>query len=220
RCPSYLSILRLDLEALLRGRVEGDELCEVAGLGPVPISTARDLLGESILKLVVTKGDDVANVTHLGRGPKVAQKIALLWQSPCCSVEGCTRTRIEFDHREPWASTKHTKLDELDPLCSFHHHPETPRRLGARRRDRQTREGAARSSRPSQEPAEARHELTGWRVTTCAGPSRRSGRGSRSGRRKRRTATDASRRVPRRARPGSRRPAAKAVGRRRRRHGA
>ncbi|HEX4777833.1 MAG TPA: hypothetical protein VFW74_13735, partial [Acidimicrobiia bacterium] len=121
RCPSYLSILRLDHEALLRGSVEGDELCEIAGLGPVPVRTARALLGESILKLVLTKGEDVASVTHLGRGPKVAQKIALLWQSPCCSVEGCTRTRIEFDHREPWAKTKHTKLNELDALCTFHH---------------------------------------------------------------------------------------------------
>ncbi len=52
---------------------------------------------------------------------KIAQKIALLWQSPCCSVEGCTRTRIEFDHREPWARTKHTRLGELDCLCAFHH---------------------------------------------------------------------------------------------------
>jgi hypothetical protein len=121
RCPSYLSILRIDYEALLRGYVEGDELCEIAGLGPVPISTARGLLGEGVLKLVVTKGEDVVNVTHLGRGPKVAQKIALLWQSPCCSVEGCTRTRLEFDHREPWAKTKHTKLGELDGLCAFHH---------------------------------------------------------------------------------------------------
>jgi hypothetical protein len=121
RCPSHLSILRLDHEALLRGYVAGEELCEIAGLGPVPVRTARELLGESILKLVLTKGEDVANVTHLGRGPKIAQKIALLWQSPCCTAEGCTRTRIEFDHREPWAKTKHTKLDELDCLCAFHH---------------------------------------------------------------------------------------------------
>ena len=122
RCPSYLSILRLDYEALLRGYLAGDELCEIAGLGPVPVTTARTLLGDSILKLVLTKGEDVANVTHLGRGPKIAQKIALLWQSPCCSVDGCTRTRIEFDHREPRANTRHTRLDELDALCAFHHH--------------------------------------------------------------------------------------------------
>jgi BarA-like signal transduction histidine kinase len=40
--------------------------------------TARDLLGESIVKLVITNGVDVANVTHLGRGPTAAQRIALL----------------------------------------------------------------------------------------------------------------------------------------------
>ena len=45
----------------------------------------------------------------------------MLWQSPCCTAEGCTRTRIEFDHREPWAKTKHTRVDELDALCTFHH---------------------------------------------------------------------------------------------------
>ncbi|HEX7094558.1 MAG TPA: hypothetical protein VF183_01655, partial [Acidimicrobiales bacterium] len=121
RSPSYLSILRLDYQALLRGDTQDEERCEIAGLGPLPVRTARALLGESILKLVLTKGEDVVNVTHLGRGPKVAQKIALLWQSPCCTAEGCTRTRIEFDHREPWAKTKHTRVDELDALCAFHH---------------------------------------------------------------------------------------------------
>jgi hypothetical protein len=40
--------------------------------------TARDLLGESIVKLVITNGVDGADVTHLGRGPTAAQRIALL----------------------------------------------------------------------------------------------------------------------------------------------
>ena len=82
---------------------------------------ARDLLGEAIVKLVITDGVDVANVTHLGRGPTTAQKIALLWTNPRCSVQGCDRRRIEYDHQKPWADTKHTRLDELDPLCGFHH---------------------------------------------------------------------------------------------------
>ena len=60
----HRAILRLDLEALQRGRVEGDELCEIAGLGPIPIRTAMTLLGESTLHLVLTKGVDVAKVTH------------------------------------------------------------------------------------------------------------------------------------------------------------
>jgi hypothetical protein len=68
---------------LVRGRVEGDELCEINGVGAVSVQRARELLSESILKIVITRGVDVLNVTHLGRGPTVAQRIALLWTSPC-----------------------------------------------------------------------------------------------------------------------------------------
>ena len=42
---------------------------------------ARELLGDAILKLVITKGVDVANVTHLGRSATMAQQVALSWQS-------------------------------------------------------------------------------------------------------------------------------------------
>ena len=110
----------MDVAALRRGRVQGGELCEVAGVGPIPVSGAKELLGEAIVKLIITDGVDVLNVTHLGRGPTAAQRAALLWMNPSCSVDGCHRTRFEWDHREPWAQT-HTRLDELDPLCSFHH---------------------------------------------------------------------------------------------------
>ena len=114
----YLAIIRLDYTALRRGSVEGDEVCEIVGLGPIPVSVARELLGDAILKLVITKGVDVANVTHLGRSATVAQQVALWWQSPDCTGSGCTRTRrLENDHREDWAKTKHTRLDETDPLC-------------------------------------------------------------------------------------------------------
>jgi len=82
---------------------------------------SRELLGDSIMKLVITRGVDVANITHLARGPTAAQRIALLWQSPTCTVEGCARTRVEIDHRVPWARSQHTLIDELDPLCSHHH---------------------------------------------------------------------------------------------------
>ena len=33
------------------------------------------MLTESVVKLVLTSGVDVRNVTHLGRGPSTAQKI-------------------------------------------------------------------------------------------------------------------------------------------------
>ena len=90
--PRFMGLVRIDHAALRRGTVEGDEICEIAGLGPIPVSVARDLLGDAVLKLVITKGVDVANVTHLGRSPTVAQQVALWWQSPMCAREDCTRT--------------------------------------------------------------------------------------------------------------------------------
>jgi hypothetical protein len=125
--PRYLALLRVDVTALRRGQVTGGELCEIAGVGPVPVSVARSVLSDAILRLVITNGVDVANVTHLGRGPTAAQRAALLWTNPTCSVQGCHRTRVENDHREPWAQTRHTRIDELDLLCEFHHDLKTRR---------------------------------------------------------------------------------------------
>jgi hypothetical protein len=118
----YLGLIRADLEAMQRGKVEGDEVCEIAGLGPVPVDVAKKLLGEAVLKLVLTKGVDVANVTHLGRAPTVAQKSALLWMSPDCTALDCSRAqRLEYDHREEWHKTHHTRIDETDRLCEHCH---------------------------------------------------------------------------------------------------
>jgi hypothetical protein len=114
-------LLRIDLEALVRGRVTGDEVCEITGLGPIPIRLARQLLGDSILHLVITRGKDVAATVHLGRGPSAAQKIALLWQQPQCTNSNCHRTHTETDHREPFAKVHETSYENLDPLCDHDH---------------------------------------------------------------------------------------------------
>jgi len=114
--------VRVDHEALRRGAIDGDEVCEIAGLGPVPVGTARELLGEAILQLVVTKGVDVVNTTNLRRSPTMAQRVALWWQSPTCRILGCTRTRrLEIDHHEGWANTHRTELRDLGNLCNHHH---------------------------------------------------------------------------------------------------
>jgi hypothetical protein len=126
--PRYLALLRVDLAALRRGALADGEFCEITGIGPVPVPVARNLLGESVLKLVITRGVDLAHITHLGRGPSAAQRIALAWTSPGCTVAGCPRTRIEYDHREPWARTRRTRLNQLDPLCEHHHDLKTRHR--------------------------------------------------------------------------------------------
>ena len=126
RTSRFRAVIRVDWDALLRGWVEEGETCEIAGLGPVSVARARELLGDAVIHLVVTRGVDVANVTYLGRGPSAAQRIALLWQQPTCSRLGCNRgAGIEVDHRRPYAADRVTELANLDPLCGHDHRLKT-----------------------------------------------------------------------------------------------
>jgi hypothetical protein len=119
--PDYLAILRIDLPALIRGWTEDDEVCEIPGIGPVPISRMRELLPESSIRLVITQGIDVANVTYLGRGPNAAQDIALLWSQPLCQNIACSNTWIQRDHRQPYAVVQNSRLGNFDGLCPHDH---------------------------------------------------------------------------------------------------
>ena len=117
-------VVRIDWDALLRGWPIDGEVCEIAGLGPVPVSAVRAMIGcgNAFLAAVVTRGVDVVNVAHLGRSPTAYQRSALQWLSPSCTVLGCNATEhLEIDHREDWATSKVTLLSALDPLCDHHH---------------------------------------------------------------------------------------------------
>jgi hypothetical protein len=125
--PTYLALLRIDFAALQRGHTEGDELCEIAGIGPIPVTRARELLSDAVIKLIATKGEQVANVTHYRRSPNTAQRMALLWAQPICSVAGCDHSIVQIDHRDDWHKTRRTRLEDLDPLCPHHHRLKTNR---------------------------------------------------------------------------------------------
>jgi Domain of unknown function (DUF222) len=117
-------LARVDLPALLRGYPTGDETCELAGYGPVAVSALRDLIDteDPFLAAVVTAGQNVVGVAHLGRRPNAGQLSALEWLYPTCAAEGCNALAyLETDHREDWATTHTTILELLDRLCGHHH---------------------------------------------------------------------------------------------------
>ena len=166
--------IRVDFEALTRGTVDGDERCEIPGVGPVAVSAARDLRGESILKPVITRGVEVLNVTHLGRGPMEAQKVALLFRHPLCTVEGY-RTRCEYDHTVDWQYTHHTRIDELAPSA----HTTTASRpcTAGRWSKAPANERWSRPATPATRRRRARCRHDGPRLPECPG-ERRPGRSS------------------------------------------
>src|ERR1019366_4284820 len=65
--PRAQVLVRVDLDALRRGSVGPGGVCEIPGVGPVPVETARELMGDAITRLVITNGVDVTTVCHLGR---------------------------------------------------------------------------------------------------------------------------------------------------------
>jgi hypothetical protein len=125
RCAPRAKILvRIDFDALLRGRPIDGEVCEIAGYGPVAVSAIRELLatGDAFLAAVVTKGQRVVGVAHLGRKALAHQATALEWVNPTCAADGCTQAvRLETDHRRPWATRRVTLTDLLDRLCEHCH---------------------------------------------------------------------------------------------------
>jgi hypothetical protein len=124
--PAATVQVRVDAAALTRGYVQGDETCEIPGIGPVPVAAARAVLGDAVVKLVLTKGVDAVSVVHLGRTVTAHQRSALELRDPTCVVEGCSvRQHLEIDHLDGWALTKVTTLDRLARLCRWHHHLKT-----------------------------------------------------------------------------------------------
>jgi hypothetical protein len=115
-------IVRVDHAALTRGHLEAGETCEIAGIGPVPVATVTAMMNDAFLAAIVTDGQDVASVAHLGRKLTAKQRTAMEWRGVECVVAGCPcREHLEIDHTVDWARTRHTKLDELEYLCPYHH---------------------------------------------------------------------------------------------------
>ncbi|MDX6286651.1 MAG: hypothetical protein QOG53_2136 [Frankiales bacterium] len=134
RCaPRAKILIRVDFDALLRGRPIVGEVCEIAGYGPVAVSAVRELLatGDAFLAGIISKGEKVVGVAHLGRRATAMQATALEWTNPTCAADGCTRAiRLEIDHRKPWAPSKITLTELLDRLCEHDHDLKTRKGWG------------------------------------------------------------------------------------------
>ena len=121
--PATCSVMvRVDLDALLRGRAEGDEVCEIDGHGPIPVAMARDLANNSFLRIAFHRAGDIRAVSHMGRTINQQLRTALAFRDRTCVVPGCgVSYGLEIDHIVPFAEGGPTTLDNLALLCHHHH---------------------------------------------------------------------------------------------------
>jgi hypothetical protein len=129
RAPATV-VVRVDKAAFERGATADGELCEIAGVGPIPVSVAQELSADALLRSLITDGTAVLAVSNPGRTVPARLRVALEELQPECVIAGCHVDRhLEIDHNRPFALGGRTELANLNRLCHHHHRVKTQRDL-------------------------------------------------------------------------------------------
>ena len=122
RPPTCTVMVRVDLDALLRGAVGPGEICEIDGHGPIPVPMARDMANDAFLAYVFHRAGEIRAISHFGRTINRRLRTALVHRDRTCVVPGCdVAWGLEIDHVVPFAEGGPTALDNLALLCHHHH---------------------------------------------------------------------------------------------------
>jgi hypothetical protein len=124
--PRSMMIVHVSYEAIVRGGVADGEVCDIRGVGPVPVDVARRLAGDSILRVLVTKGGQPMAVTPGVRTVPRALRLLLEARDQTCVVPGCDVTRgLQVEHRKGFAMLGPTDLENCSLMCQRHHDMKT-----------------------------------------------------------------------------------------------
>jgi Domain of unknown function (DUF222)/HNH endonuclease len=116
----------VDSAALSRGHTQAGERCEITGMGPVPVTTARSLLDDACVSVMRRDGGDITAVSRPTRTIPVKLRRALEARYPTCGVPGCVNDQfLEIDHVVALEDHGRTELANLWRLCSHHHRLKT-----------------------------------------------------------------------------------------------
>ena len=90
--------VNVDAEKLTGGD-EATGVCEIKGVGPVPVAIARELMGDALLTVLVKKGVDVTTIAHDGTATMpISVRRAVLARDPDCVVDVCSAPTTEVHH--------------------------------------------------------------------------------------------------------------------------
>ena len=98
----------------------------VEGIGPIPLTTARELCGGEEGWMRVLTHPETGMVLSVGRTryrPPPALRKLIRWRAERCMAPGCgvPASRCQIDHNIAWEHGGHTALDNHAPLCVGHH---------------------------------------------------------------------------------------------------
>ncbi|MGP3534979.1 DUF222 domain-containing protein [Microbacterium sp. RD1] len=104
----------------------GSEPAVVEGVGPIPISRARELCANADGWTRILTHPETGIVLSVGREkykPPAALRKLVQWRADRCMAPGCgtPASRCEIDHRIPWSEGGRTELANLNPFCTGHH---------------------------------------------------------------------------------------------------
>jgi hypothetical protein len=121
------TLIVVNAESLRRGTTEGDELCEIEGIGPVSVAAATELLSEGGFQYLVKEGFDIKTVTKSTRVIANCIDMALIVRDRVCARPGCGNSLgLERDHRlVDYANDGPSELDNLVRLCPSCHRLKT-----------------------------------------------------------------------------------------------
>lgn len=98
----------------------------VEGLGPIPLSRARELCGGDGRWMRVLTHPETGAVLSVGRdhySPPADMRRLVKWRADRCMAPGCgvPASRCEIDHTIDWQHGGETAITNLAPLCKGHH---------------------------------------------------------------------------------------------------
>ncbi len=112
----------VDRAVLARGHTEAGEQCEIVGVGPTPVTTARALLDDASVAVLLRDGDDITAVSRPTRTIPAKLRRALEARYPTCGVKSCANDQfLQIDHIVPMEEGGETSIHNVWRICSHHH---------------------------------------------------------------------------------------------------
>jgi HNH endonuclease len=101
----------------------GDDVAEIAGVGPVPAAVVRRLACDANVDLAVEDREgSILDQGRVRRDPTSVQRVEIDRRDKGCRFPGCRYTEFtNVHHIHHWADGGSTNLDNLVTLCGRHH---------------------------------------------------------------------------------------------------